>query len=86
MSNRKPLSILIASLFLATPAAAQSWNPVTYIPTGWITEGAITVGPIITDIDAIDESRARQYRDLDDGALSNILLRGRNTQGTWYDF
>jgi MtrB/PioB family decaheme-associated outer membrane protein len=86
MSKRKPLSILIASLFLATPAAAQSWNPVTYIPTGWITEGAITVGPIITDIDAIDESKAREYRDLDDGALSNILLRGRNTQGTWYDF
>ena len=79
MTKRKPLSILIASLFLATPAVAQNVNwqdPLTrYLPVGWITEGEITIAPIYSDIDSKDPSKLLEYRDLDDGALSNILLR-----------
>jgi outer membrane protein OmpA-like peptidoglycan-associated protein len=90
MTKRKPLSILIASLFLASPAAAQGINwqdPLTpFLPIGWITEGEITVGPIFSNINSDDPSKAIEYRDLDDGALSNILLRGRSTAGQWYDF
>ncbi len=90
MTKRKPLSILIASLFLATPAVAQNVNwqdPLTrYLPVGWITEGEITVGGIYTDVDSNDPSKLLEYRDLDDGVLSNILLRGRSTTGQWYDF
>src|SRR5512139_196838 len=90
MTKRKPLSILIASLFLATPAAAQGINwqdPLApYLPAGWITEGEFTVGPIFSNINSDDPSKAIEYRDLDDGALSNILLRGRSASGQWYDF
>ena len=31
-------------------------------------------------------SKAEQYRDLSDGALSSILLRGRGPTGHWFDF
>ena len=90
MTKRKPLSILIASLFLATPAVAQNVNwqdPLTpLLPVGWITQGEITIAPIYTDMDSKDPSKAIEYRDLDNGALSNILLRGRSTAGQWYDF
>ena len=68
MSKRKPLSILIASLFLATPAVAQNVNwqdPLTqYLPVGWITEGEITIAPIYSDIDSKDPSKLLEYRDL----------------------
>ena len=77
MSKRKPLSVLIASLFLAGPAAAQGVNwmdPITgSLPNTWITEGNILVGPIFSSIDSQDKSKLIQYRDLDDGALSNLL-------------
>jgi hypothetical protein len=90
MSKRKPLSVLIASLFLAGPAAAQGVNwmdPITgYLPNTWITEGNILVGPIFSSIDSQDKSKLIQYRDLEDGALSNIGLRGRNAAGDWYNF
>ena len=90
MSKRKPLSILIAGLFIAGPAVAQTVNwadPVTgYLPNDWITRGSVTLGPIFSDIDSDDPSKVQEYRDLRDGVLSNIEARGRNARGTWYDF
>ena len=77
---RNLLSVVIAGLFAAAPAGAQD------LGKQWATQGAVTVGPIITDIDSQDASKAEQYRDLSDGALSAILLRGRGPTGYWIDF
>ena len=73
--QRNLLSVLIAGLFAAAPAGAQDLGKL------WATQGSITLGPIITDIDSRDASKAEQYRDLSDGALSAILLRGRGPTG-----
>ena len=78
--QRNLLSVVIAGLFAAAPAGAQD------LGKQWATQGAVTVGPIITDIDSQDRSKAEQYRDLSDGALSSILLRGRGPTGYWIDF
>jgi MtrB/PioB family decaheme-associated outer membrane protein len=78
--QRKLLSVLVAGLFAAAPASAQD------LGKQWATQGAVSVGPIITDIDGADHSKAEQYRDLSDGALSSILLRGRSPTGYWIDF
>lgn len=77
--DRKLLPLLIASLFAATPSAAQN------LPAQWATEGLVTIGPIVTDIDGTDAAKAEQYRDLRDGALSNIILRTRSLDGFWLD-
>ena len=77
---RNLLSVVIAGLFAAAPAGAQD------LGKQWATQGAVTLGAIITDIDAQDASKAEQYRDLSDGALSAILLRGRGPTGYWIDF
>jgi MtrB/PioB family decaheme-associated outer membrane protein len=76
---RKLLSALIAGL-CAAPALAQEMD------TKWIITGEVSVGPIISDISARDTSKAEQYRDLSDGALSRILMRGRGPAGDWVDF
>lgn len=77
--TRKPLSILIAGLFLAAPAAAQN------LGAQWATQGSVTLGPILTDLDGRDTSRAEKYRDLRDGVLFNIDLRTRSDAGFWLD-
>jgi MtrB/PioB family decaheme-associated outer membrane protein len=78
--TRKTLSILIAGLFAAAPVAAQN------LGTQWVTQGSVSLGGIFSDIDGQDESRAYQYRDLDDGVLSAIELRARNFgAGQWVD-
>jgi MtrB/PioB family decaheme-associated outer membrane protein len=77
---RNLLSVVIAGLFAAAPAGAQD------LGKQWATQGLITLGPIISDIDSQDASKAEQYRDLSDGALSAILLRGRSPTGYWIDF
>ena len=70
----------MAGLFTGAPVAAQD------LGAQWALQGAVSVGPIITDIDSADRSKAEQYRDLSDGALSSILLRGRGPTGDWVDF
>jgi MtrB/PioB family decaheme-associated outer membrane protein len=77
---RKLLSALIGGLFASAPAWAQD------LGAQWVLQGAIGLGPIVSDIDARDASKAEQYRDLSDGVLSIIELRGRNRQsGYWLD-
>lgn len=78
--NRTLLSATIAGLLAATSASGQD------LPSQWATQGSVTVGGLITDIDSADKSKAEQYRDLSDGALSSILLRGRGPTGYWVDF
>ena len=79
--RRNLLSVVIAGLFAAAPVAAQE-----NLGKQWAMQGSVTLGPIITDIDSQDRSKAEQYRDLSDGALSSILLRGRSPTGYWIDF
>jgi MtrB/PioB family decaheme-associated outer membrane protein len=78
--QRKLLSVLVAGLFSAGPAAAQD------LGAQWALQGSVTLGAIITDLDSADGSKAEQFRDLSDGALSSILLRGRGPTGDWVDF
>jgi MtrB/PioB family decaheme-associated outer membrane protein len=87
--QRNLLSVLIASLFAAAPVAAQTTaagSGTSSLPARWVTQGEITLGPIFTDIDSQDASKAEQYRDLSDGVLSSILARGRGPTGYWIDF
>lgn len=76
--RRTLLSALIAGLF-AAPAAAQD------LGTQWALQGAVTLGGIVVDDGARDASKLEQYRDLSDGVLSSILLRGRGPTGYWLD-
>ena len=71
--GKKRICMVVASLFAATPAFAQYYD--------WRWEGSATVGPIWTDkSDTKDPTKLQEYRDLRDGALSNIYGRGRNGQ------
>ena len=79
--QRKLLSVLIGGLFVSAPVLAQN------LGAQWVTQGAIGLGGIFSDIDSRDASKAEQYRDLSDGVLSIIEFRGRNAQsGYWLDF
>ena len=80
--QRTLLSGLIAGLFAAAAGAQDTAN----LPSQWRTQGSVTLGPIFSDIDSQDRSKAEQYRDLSDGVLSQILLRGRGPTGYWVDF
>jgi MtrB/PioB family decaheme-associated outer membrane protein len=77
--TRKPLSILIAGLFVAAPAMAQD------LGSQWVHQGSVTLGGIWSDLDGRDVSRAEKYRDLGDGVLSGIELRSRGPGGMWLD-
>ena len=72
--RRKMLALLIANL-LAAPAFAQD--------TG-IT-GSVSVGGIsVDDKDAVDASKLNEYRDMDDGLLTQFDVRGRGAR-YWFD-
>jgi len=75
--KRTTLATLIGSLFVAGAAGAQTVNP-------WVLEGSATLGAILRDQSGQDTSKINEYQDLNSGALSNILLRGRNDK-TWID-
>jgi MtrB/PioB family decaheme-associated outer membrane protein len=73
--TRKLLSTLIAGLFVTAPAFGQVWN----------VEGAATVGGIYDSTsDTKDPTRLREYRDLSNGVLSNVFVRGRGGN-TWFE-
>lgn len=76
--SKRQLSILIASLFAAAPALAQTSDP--FLSTGQVTAGGIWSDASGTN----DESKFGEYRDLSNGLLSNIGITGRNSK-SWVD-
>ncbi len=75
--SKKLLSTLIASLFAAAPAFAQSGDDPMRV------QGSATIGGIFTDQNAADTAKLQEYQDLNSGALSSIMLQGRNST-TWF--
>jgi OOP family OmpA-OmpF porin len=76
--GKKLLSTLIASLFAAAPAFAQSDEDPLRI------EGSGTFGGIYNRQNANDKAKLQEYQDLGNGALSNISARGRNSTN-WFE-
>ena len=75
--RRKLLSTLIAALFAALPAFAQSDDdPMRVKARG-------PLGGINTNTNGKDTSKLEQYQDLSNGVLSNVGVHGRNST-TWF--
>jgi OOP family OmpA-OmpF porin len=75
------LSTLIASLFAAAPAFAQTApgdEDVLRI------EGGGTFGGIYNHVNANDKAKLQEYQDLGNGVLSNVFVRGRNSTN-WFE-
>jgi hypothetical protein len=68
--TKKLLSTLIASLFAAAPALAQSNDPMRV-------EGSATLGGIYNNQKAQDSAKLEEYQDLGNGALSNVGARAQ---------
>ncbi|MCL4690351.1 MAG: MtrB/PioB family outer membrane beta-barrel protein [Burkholderiales bacterium] len=74
--NKKLISILIANLFVAVPVYAQDTMNI---------EGSVSLGGISADEnDAKDASKLNELRDLSDGGLFGVDIRGRS-RSTWFD-
>jgi hypothetical protein len=68
--NRKLIAVLIANLFIAPAALAQS---------DFKLEGNVGIGGIVTDDkDTRDPAKLEEYQDLSDGAAGYFGLRGRS--------
>lgn len=77
MSN-KLLYTLIASLFAAAPALAAE-------PDQFLAEGEVGLGGITTSTSSTpDGAKLREYRDLRNGVLSDVFVRGRGGN-IWFD-
>jgi len=75
--RKRLLSALIAGLLVSAPAFAQDKD--------WKVEGSATLGPIYDSTnDTKDKSKREEYRDLGNGVLSDIFVRGRSDK-TWFD-
>ena len=74
--SKKLLSTLIASLFAAAPALAQSVDPMRV-------EGSATLGGIYNDRNVQDSTKLEEYQDLRNGVMSNAAVRGRNST-SWF--
>lgn len=72
--TKKQLSLLIAALFVATPALADD-DP-------FLSTGTVTAGGIATDVNSgnKDASKFEEYQDLSNGMLSNFGFVGRNSK------
>ncbi len=70
------LSTLIAGLFAASPAIAQSSDPMRV-------EGSATIGGIYNDVNADDKAKLQEYQDLGNGVLSSVGARGRSST-SWF--
>src|SRR3954468_1325059 len=70
--TRKPLYVLIATLFAAAPALAQTADP-------FLSKGQVEAGGIVTNTSTKDASKFEEYQDLSNGVLSNIGVQGRNS-------
>jgi outer membrane protein OmpA-like peptidoglycan-associated protein len=75
--SKKLLCSLIASLF-AVPALAQSDNDPIRV------EGGATAGGIYNNTNAFDKAQLNLYQDLNNGALTNVWARGRNSTN-WFE-
>ncbi|HEY2815884.1 MAG TPA: MtrB/PioB family outer membrane beta-barrel protein [Casimicrobiaceae bacterium] len=76
--TKKLLSAAIASLFTAGAAFAQtSVDPMRV-------EGSATIGGIYNRQSAQDPAKLEEYRDLGNGVLSSVFVRGRNSTN-WFD-
>jgi len=77
--RKTPICAQLATLFLAsTPAFAQD-------AADWTVEGSATLGAIYNSTNNTkDASKLEEYRDLGNGALSNVFVRGRANR-TWFD-
>lgn len=77
MSKKPICAQLPALLLIASPAFAQDAN--------WEVEGSATLGGIFNSTsNTKDASKFEEYRDLGNGVLSNIFVRGRGNR-TWFD-
>lgn len=72
----KIIAVLVANLFAVSAALAQE-GPFTF-------GGSLSVGGIGSHIDAKDEWKAQEYRDLDNGVIFNVDVRGRGGPN-WID-
>lgn len=75
--NKKLISILIANLFVAAPAFAQS--------DGFKVEGTVNLGGIYNDESTNDAAKMNDIRDLTNGALFGWDIKGRSKE-YWLDF
>ena len=74
--TKRLISSVIAGLFAATPAFAQSDDPMRV-------EGTATLGGIYNNTSAFDRAQLDLYQDLRNGALSSVGAQGRNST-TWF--
>jgi len=79
MSKKRLLTAVIAGLFASAPALAQ-------VQSGDMTfSGSVGIGGIGTDFkDDKDHARAEEYRDLSNGVIGVIDVRGRSAKA-WFD-
>lgn len=76
--RQKLISSLIASMFVAAPALAAE-------PSPFLAEGSVSVGAITTNTDDDgNPAKLHEYRDLRNGVLSNVFVRGRGGD-IWFD-
>ena len=75
--SKKLLSTLIASLFAAAPAFAQSDDDPMRV------QGTATLEGLYNNTNARDTAQLFEYQDLGNGALSNVGVQGRNSR-TWF--
>jgi outer membrane protein OmpA-like peptidoglycan-associated protein len=75
--TKKLVASVIASLFAAAPAFAQSDADPMRV------EGTATIGGIYNNNNAFDRAQLDLYQDLSNGALSNVGVQGRNSR-TWF--
>lgn len=65
--ERKLIAVLVANLFIATPAFAfEAFN------------GSVSLGGLYVDKDTKDAAKLNEYRDMSDGVLSAIELQGKS--------
>src|SRR5213075_1216639 len=76
--SKKLLATVIASLFAAGPALAQTNDDPMRV------EGSATLGGIYNNQKARDPTKLEEYQDLGNGVLSSVLIRGRNSTN-WFD-
>src|SRR5207247_2144103 len=75
--GKKLLPALIAGLFVSAPAFGQYYN--------WLVEGSASLGGIYNSTsNTKDASKFKEYRDLSNGVLSDVFVRGRGGQ-TWFE-
>jgi len=75
--QKRLLAGLISGLFVAAPALSQD-GP-------WYVQGSGTLGPIYDSTsNTKDASKLEEYRDLGNGVLSNVFVRGRGGN-TWFE-